>query len=183
MVLAPDTCRVHEIPIPQAQIEWKRIHEWYASSFNLRIIADSSSSGDTGVSASLILRGTPPFQVVYRIQRDKEPPRDVAKTFTTSRAELTIQPERSGHYAFTFMSISDSHYRKIELNGPSIEQIIHPVASAQFADTHDSRRPISTCSGDTVDVDISLRVSIRYFSDHLSYPCSREPHLGLLASK
>jgi len=168
-VLAPDTCRVHEIPIPQAQIEWKRIHEWYVSSLHARALTYPSSSGDTGVSASLILRGTPPFQVVYRIQRDKEPPRDVAKTFTTSRAELTIQPERSGHYAFTFMSISDSHYRKIELNGPSIEQIIHPVASAQFADTHDSRRPISTCSGDTVDVDISLRVSLACSLGYVAY--------------
>jgi hypothetical protein len=27
-VLAPDTCSVVERPLPSAQIEWKRIHEW-----------------------------------------------------------------------------------------------------------------------------------------------------------
>lgn len=29
-VLSPETCRVLELPKPSAEIEWKRIHEWYA---------------------------------------------------------------------------------------------------------------------------------------------------------
>lgn len=29
-VLYPETCRVIEEPLPTAEIEWKRIHEWYA---------------------------------------------------------------------------------------------------------------------------------------------------------
>ncbi|KAF8167598.1 hypothetical protein B0H34DRAFT_682476 [Crassisporium funariophilum] len=144
-VLAPDSCRVVEKPLPSAEIEWKRIHE---------------CSGDTGVSASLILRGTPPFQVYYRMQRDSEPAREIAKTFTSSRAELTLQPERSGHYVFTFASISDANYRKVELKGPSIDQMIHPLASADFSESHGSgrsKRIISTCSGDTVDIGVDLR--------------------------
>lgn len=27
-VLAPETCQVVERPLPSAEIEWKRIHEW-----------------------------------------------------------------------------------------------------------------------------------------------------------
>jgi len=123
----------------------------------------SFSSGDTGVSASLILHGTPPFQVYYLMQRDKEQPREISKTFTSSRGELTLQPERSGHYFFSFAAISDANYRKIELQGPSIDQMIHPVASADFSQSHGTGRGkkiVSTCSGDTVDIDVDLRVRV-----------------------
>ncbi|KAF8807863.1 hypothetical protein BYT27DRAFT_7139354 [Phlegmacium glaucopus] len=144
-VFVPDSCKVVEKPYPSAEIEWKRIHE---------------CSGDTGVSASLILRGTPPFQLYYHMQRDNEATREISKTFTSSRAELTFQPERSGHYVFAFSSISDANYRKVELQGPSIDQIIHPLASADFSELHGpgrSKRIISTCSGDTVDIHVDLR--------------------------
>ena len=121
-----------------------------------------SSSGDTGVSASLILRGTPPFQLYYSMRRDNEAAREISKTFTSSRAELILQPDRSGHYVFSFSSISDANYRRVELHGPSIDQIIHPLASADFSESHGpgrSKRIISTCSGDTVDIHVDLRVS------------------------
>ena len=119
------------------------------------------SSGDTGVSASLVLHGTPPFQVYYRSQRDNEPPREVAKTFASSRGELTVQPERSGHYTFKFTQLSDANYKKIELKGPSIELDVHPPPAADFVGhAHGSRgkKSISSCSGNMVDVDVELRV-------------------------
>ncbi|TFK36998.1 hypothetical protein BDQ12DRAFT_234110 [Crucibulum laeve] len=144
-VLAPESCKVMEKPFPSAEIQWKRIHE---------------CSSDTGVSAALILRGTPPFQVYYRMQRDNEPTREFSKTFATSRGEVTLQPDRSGHYTFTFTSLSDSNYRKVELEGPSIDQLIHPLASADFSENHGgprTKRKISTCSGDTVDIDVDLK--------------------------
>lgn len=144
-VFAPSDCKVVERPLPSAEIEWKRIHE---------------CSGDTGVSANMILRGTPPFQVYYRVQRDNEAPREYSKTFSGSRGELTLQPERSGHYVFTFISLSDVYYKKTELKGPSIEQIVHPLASADFADSHvagKSKRAISSCSGDNVDIAVDLK--------------------------
>lgn len=114
------------------------------------------------MSASLVLHGTPPFQIYYRMQRDDEAPREISKSFTTSRAELTLQPERSGHYVFTFIAISDANYRKVELQGPSIDQMIHPLASADFSESHGSgrgKRIVNTCSGDTVDIDVDLKVS------------------------
>ena len=115
------------------------------------------------MSASLVLHGTPPFQIYYRMQRDDEAPREISKSFTTSRAELTLQPERSGHYVFTFIAISDANYRKVELQGPSIDQMIHPLASADFSESHGSgrgKRIVNTCSGDTVDIDVDLKVSL-----------------------
>ncbi|KAJ7103382.1 hypothetical protein B0H15DRAFT_874861 [Mycena belliarum] len=139
-VLSPETCTVIEKPKPTAEIEWKKIHE---------------CSGDTGVSASLVLRGTAPFQVYYRVQRDAESPREHSQTFPTSRGELSIQPPQAGHYTFAFAYISDANYRRVELNGPSIDQAIHPLASAAFAGPQ--KRMLSSCAGSTVDIDVDLR--------------------------
>ncbi|KAI0697588.1 hypothetical protein BC835DRAFT_1471555 [Cytidiella melzeri] len=144
-VLSPDTCQVVERPKPTAEIEWKKIHE---------------CSGDTGVSASLVLHGTPPFLVWYTEQKDKEATKDRFKTFHSSRGEFTIQPDRSGHYIFRFVQLSDANYKKVPLDGPSINQVVHPPASADF--THNSpqargRKTISSCSGDKVDVEVDLK--------------------------
>ena len=125
------------------------------------------SSGDTGVSASLVLHGSPPFQVYYTMQKDKEAPKEMVETFPTSRGEFTIQPERSGHYIFNFAKLSDANYKRVPLKGPSIDQIVHPPASADFAHNtpgarggRSSRKRISSCSGNIVDVDVDLRVCI-----------------------
>lgn len=120
------------------------------------------SSGDTGVSASLVLRGTGPFQVYYQLQKDKEAPRELFKTIGGSRGEITLQPDQSGHYKFTFTHLSDANY-KIPLNGPSIEQVIHPLASADFATRENTtpgrtRRLISSCGGSHVDIPVELKV-------------------------
>jgi len=127
------------------------------------------SSGDTGVSASLVLRGTGPFQVYYRSQKDKESPREMAKTIAGSRGEITLQPDQSGHYKFTFTHLSDANYKKIPLNGPSIEQVIHPLASADFATRENAapgrtRKIISSCGGSYVDVPVDLKVCLKGLS-------------------
>ncbi len=122
------------------------------------------SSGDIGVSASLVLHGTPPFQVYYRSQRDTEPPRELSKTFSTSRGELTIQPDRSGHYNFQIYQVSDANYKKVDLKGSAIELDVHPPPSADFVgNVHGARskKSISSCSGSNVEVEIELRVSDR----------------------
>ncbi|KAI9068689.1 hypothetical protein FKP32DRAFT_1587461 [Trametes sanguinea] len=144
-VLSPETCKVVERPLPTAEIEWKKIHE---------------CSGDTGVTASLVLHGTPPFQVYYRSQRDNEPPRELSKTFPSSRGEFTVQPERSGHYTFKFTQLSDANYKKIDLKGPAIELDVHPPPSADFvSNAHGGRgrKSINSCSGSMIDVDVEVR--------------------------
>nr|GAT58990.1 predicted protein [Mycena chlorophos] len=139
-VLSPDSCVVVEKPKPLAEIEWKKIHE---------------CSGDTGVSASLVLHGVPPFQVYYSIKKDSEPPREISKTFPNTRGELSIQPSQAGRYTFAFTYISDSNYRRVELDGPSVDQSIHPLATAAFANP--GRKSLSSCAGSTVDVDVELQ--------------------------
>lgn len=122
-----------------------------------------TSSGDTGVSAALVLHGTPPFQVYYRQQRDSEPARETSKTFASSRGELTLQPERSGHYTFKFTQLSDANYKKTDLKGPSIELDVHPPPAADFVRAPQSgrgKKSISSCAGNMVDVDVELRVSL-----------------------
>jgi nucleoporin POM152 len=105
------------------------------------------------------MHGTPPFQVYYRSQRDKEPPRDLVKTFPSSRGELTLQPEHSGHYYYTFVQLSDAYYKKVVLNGPSIDQVVHPLAAADFVGGR-GKRIVSTCEGTTVGIEVDLRVGI-----------------------
>ncbi|PCH34046.1 hypothetical protein WOLCODRAFT_130155 [Wolfiporia cocos MD-104 SS10] len=144
-ILSPETCKVIERPLPTAEIEWKKIHE---------------CSGDTGVSASLVMHGTPPFQVYYTMQHDKHRSDTKHQLFASSRGELTIQPDKSGHYVFQVTHISDANYKKVPIKGPTIDQVVHPPASAEFAhNVHGGRgkRQINSCSGNTVDVDINLR--------------------------
>jgi nucleoporin POM152 len=122
-------------------------------------IYDIFSSGDTGVEATLLLHGTPPFHVYYTMQRDKEPPRELVKAFSSARGEMTLQPPYSGHYLFTFTHISDANYQKVPLQIPSIDQTVHPLASASFVSTGHGKQTLDSCSGDTVDVDVDLTVS------------------------
>jgi nucleoporin POM152 len=167
-VLAPESCAVVETPLPTAEIAWKRIYEWS----ELRLPLDTNvnalypSSGDTGISASLVLHGTPPFQVYYRSQADNLSPEEHVKTFASSRGEITLQPTYSGHYVYTFLQISDANYQKVELNGPSIDQVVHPLASAHFTDNSykysRTKKKINSCSGNTLDVDVLLRVRVVY---------------------
>lgn len=130
------------------------------------------SSGDTGVSANLVLHGTGPFTVYYTMQKDKEPAQEMTKTFATSRGELTIQPELSGHYTFSFTRLSDANYKRINLKGPSIDQVVHPPASADFVhNAHGARgrKKISSCSGSVVDVDVDLKVRFCCSSPPVSF--------------
>jgi len=105
------------------------------------------------------MHGTPPFQVYYSTQRDKQPPLDLFKTFTSSRGELTLQPEHSGHYYYTFVQLSDAYYKKVALDGPSIDQVVHPLAAADFVGGR-GKRVVSTCEGATVGIEVDLRVGI-----------------------
>lgn len=96
------------------------------------------------------------------MQRDKEAPLDKVKTFATSRGDFTLQPDQSGFYSFSFTQLSDANYKKIDLKGPSIDQVIHPLASAEFVHsggaTGRGKKSISSCGGSTVDVDVDLKV-------------------------
>lgn len=97
------------------------------------------------------------------MQRDKEPPRELVQTFSGSRGEMTLQPPQSGHYIYSFTHLSDANYQKVELKGPSIDQNVHPLATARFVQTGipgRDKQTINSCSGDMVDVDVNLQVRL-----------------------
>ncbi|KAF8527547.1 hypothetical protein BU17DRAFT_73948 [Hysterangium stoloniferum] len=143
-VLSPESCRVIEQPLPTAEIEWKRIHE---------------CSGDTGVSVSLMLQGKPPFKIFYSTKRDGEATRELHQMFYGSRGEITLQPERSGTYTYTFLRMSDANYEDIKLDGPVINQIVHPLAGADFVKSGQlyGKQGLHSCSGSMVDIDVDLK--------------------------
>ncbi|KAL1739223.1 hypothetical protein HDZ31DRAFT_20074, partial [Schizophyllum fasciatum] len=143
-VLAPDVCTVFELPKPSVDVEWEKIHE---------------CSGDTGVRASLLLHGTPPFQVYYQAQKGKNAPITHAKTFQSSREEIIIRPPEEGDYTFSITHISDAYYKKEEVKTKSIGQTIHPVASAEFAGSGRRKQRMSICDNRSIDVDVHLRGS------------------------
>lgn len=112
------------------------------------------SSGDTGVEASLLLHGKAPFHIYYTMQRNKEPAREQVKAYQSTRGELLLQPPQSGDYTYTFTHISDANYQKVPLPGPSINQVVHPLAGANIVNAN---RPINSCSGESVEVEVELK--------------------------
>jgi hypothetical protein len=100
--------------------------------------------------ASLVLYGTPPFHVYYCMQRDKEPAQELVKMFNNSRGEMTLQPSQSGRYIYSFS----------ELKGPTVNQIVHPLASAVFVGSSGrGRLTIDSCAKNSVDVDVRRQKS------------------------
>jgi len=124
---------------------------------SLSFTTDICSSGDTGVAASLILHGSPPFQVYYRTRR-QDYSRDLVKTFSGFRGELTIALEQSGDYIHSFFQMSDANYKKVELNGPSIRHTVY--APAEFV--HGGPREVDSCSRGMIDVEVDLKVSFTH---------------------
>ena len=90
------------------------------------------------------------------------------KTFPTARGELTVQPDRSGHYTFKVYQISDANYKKVDLTGSAIELDVHPPPSADFVGSAQSgraKKSINSCSGSNVDIDVELRVRFFHTND------------------
>lgn len=79
--------------------------------------------------------GTPPFRIHYNTT-DNKGSHESQETYLGARGELTLQPNKSGTYTYSFDAISDSFYSKVPLTGPgrAITQVVHPVASARFRD-------------------------------------------------
>jgi hypothetical protein len=62
--------------------------------------------------------------------------------------------------------MSDANYKKVGLDGPSIEQVVHPLAAAEFVGVGAgggggarNKRMVNSCSGNIVDAEVDLRVS------------------------
>ncbi|EJD54259.1 hypothetical protein AURDEDRAFT_94875 [Auricularia subglabra TFB-10046 SS5] len=174
-VLSPESCRVAEMPVPSAEIKWEKIHE---------------CSGDTGVSASLVLHGTPPFAVQWTAQqKGKGRETTHTKTFSGSRGAFTIQPEASGAWRYAFTRLSDANYKDLKLDGPAVELSVHPTASAKLVRGRKERDEVYSCAGSEVEVEVDLKGSAPWKlevqvlgpkgSKTIPYPNLREPRAKL----
>lgn len=124
------------------------------------------------MTATLVFHGKPPFHVYLRQQRNKEPAREMSRTFQGFRGEITIQPETSGTYAYSFTSLSDANYKRVPLDGPTITQSVHPPAAAFFVTPEGGKNVLNVCSGNTVEVDVELRVRYAYMHSQSTNQCT-----------
>lgn len=142
-VLTPETCRVAEVPVPSAQVSWEKIRE---------------CSGDTGVEASLVLHGTPPFVVEWTEQHNGGPVSHRRRTLDASRGSFTLQPPK-GMYKYAFSKLGDANYQDIPLNGPSVELSVHPSASARLIRKGKKDEEVYSCAGNAFDINVELQGS------------------------
>lgn len=68
---------------------------------------------------------------------------------------------RSGSYTYTFLRLSDANYENVKLDGPIINQVVHPLAAADFVKSSQGqgKQVLHSCSGSMVDIDVDLKVS------------------------
>ena len=94
------------------------------------------------------------------MKHDSNPPRTIAKTFNTQRAEIVLKPEQSGTYTYTFSHLTDKYYSKVPLEGSlSTTQRVHPLAVAQFVGGPNGVTA-SNCEGRSVELELELRVRL-----------------------
>ncbi|KZT44453.1 hypothetical protein SISSUDRAFT_1038969 [Sistotremastrum suecicum HHB10207 ss-3] len=148
-IMSPDTCPVVLKPPPYANITWSPIHE---------------CSGDTGVTASLLLHGQPPFELSYTTRHNTKAARVQKQTFSSARGEITLQPEESGHYEYSFTKISDANYKNVPFDSPEkITQTVRPLAVAHFVHPtpntagRNSGIQVNSCEGSSVNIGIDLK--------------------------
>jgi nucleoporin POM152 len=124
----------------------------------------AKSSADTGIIASLLLHGQPPFHVTYMMKHESDPWLSLEEHFSGSRGKILLQPEERGRYQYLFTKISDAHYKNVDIIGTEkIEQTVRPLALAQFARSAAGKAgnlEVSSCEGTSVEVDVELKVPL-----------------------
>lgn len=113
-----------------------------------------SSSADVGVTASLVLHGTPPFQVSYKTIKKGGSTTTESKLISGSRADVTLTPGQAGSFTFQFDRLSDFYYKNELIDAPTMSLTVHPLAFAKFGKTE--KQTVQSCSGDIVDVPLDL---------------------------
>lgn len=89
---------------------------------------------------------------------------------------MTLKPEHSGTYTYTFTHLSDAHYSKVPLKGKNGKEggdefkttaRVHPLASAQFVGYSSSSGrngagkkgvSVTNCAGNSEEFEVDLRV-------------------------
>lgn len=57
--------------------------------------------------------------------------------------------------------MSDANYEDVKLDGPTINQVVHPLAAAEFVTSAQmyNKQVLHSCSGSMVDIGVELKVS------------------------
>ncbi|BFZ60840.1 hypothetical protein YB2330_001892 [Saitoella coloradoensis] len=142
-VMSPSACVVYTPPEPAVSVAFEEIKD--------------KCAGSIGVTADLTFMGAPPFEVAYRITKDKKHVQVNRVKISRSRHQLKFMPEEAGHYDYQFLSLDDDNYIGVPLDSKTFqtEAKVFPLAGASFVD---AGRPSQhqTCIGGTVDLDVKL---------------------------
>jgi nucleoporin POM152 len=97
--------------------------------------------------------GTPPFRIHYTTT-DHKGSSESQETYLGARGELTLQPNKSGTYTYSFDAISDEFYLQVPLTGPgrTVTQVVHPLASARF------REASADICGESREIEVGLEM-------------------------
>lgn len=127
---SPWSCPAIQVPPPTADITFSEIEDVCA--------------GSVGVKALAVFNGSPPFRLQYEIKRAGRNPIHQERTIDRTREEFEFRPATEGAVQYRFLSLSDSNYRQIALDGPVFEQVVHPLASAKFVGSDSAREAAKT---------------------------------------
>ncbi|KAF2444077.1 hypothetical protein P171DRAFT_388522 [Karstenula rhodostoma CBS 690.94] len=140
-VLEPTSCLVQNPPVPELELSSEDI-------------IDKCAGNPIGLRVDMDFIGTPPFFVKYIEQQKgkaKAQPRDIQ--IGSLKGSIDLAPENTGHYTYTFKSISDAVYNDQPLHNLVLQQEVRAPASAHFIENN---RPKQACIDDYAEFDVGL---------------------------
>lgn len=140
-IIEPASCLVITPPQPSLSITTDEIK-------------DKCTKSSIGLTIDLTLVGTPPFNLKYRVIKDKQvihkPPIRIDRT----RHQVRFTPEEAGHYVYEFYELNDKVYDGISLDHKELraEQTVKPPAGAAFVNPA-TKKP---CIDEAVDFEVRM---------------------------
>lgn len=142
-VLEPATCIVITPPEPSMTMEYDEI-------------LDKCTGSSIGLTIDLTLVGSPPFDVSYRLIKDKGEPEVKTLHIDRTRHQVRFTPESAGHYAYEFFNLDDKNYGKVKIDPSTyrVEQTVKPLAGATFI-SPELRK--TACIDEPVEFDVKMQ--------------------------
>lgn len=117
-------------------------------------ITDKCDRMPVGLRVDLDFVGTPPFKLVYVIERRGAQSQYVTNTYNNRREQIDLKPREAGHFTYRFTSVTDKFYKAQDLS-TSLEVDVKPSAQAMFSDW--SRRSLKRlCLGDEAEFKVEF---------------------------
>ncbi|EMD00253.1 hypothetical protein BAUCODRAFT_84004 [Baudoinia panamericana UAMH 10762] len=140
-VLEPASCLLQNPPEPELKITKEEIF-------------DKCAGSPIGLRVDLDLVGTPPFEVSYRVVKDRQSHHTSAtERVTGQRGQIELTPREAGSYEYEFYQISDAVYKNRPLKDLKLNQSVKPAASARFIGSEGTR---SACIDETAKFNVGF---------------------------